>query len=69
MFENRARRRLRLIAARGAVRGAGVSRSRRRCCCREGFHARGVLVAAAYTTFFSDPLDQTVFLRTLRLGV
>jgi putative spermidine/putrescine transport system permease protein len=34
----------------------------------EGFHSAGTWSLAAYTGFFSEPLNRTVFLRTLRLG-
>jgi putative spermidine/putrescine transport system permease protein len=34
----------------------------------EGFHVGGNWSLSAYTDFFSEPLNRTVFLRTLRLG-
>lgn len=34
----------------------------------EGFHGGGEWSLSAYTTFFSEPLNRTVFWRTLRLG-
>ena len=35
----------------------------------EGFHAPGGWTLSAYSDFFSEPLNRTVFLLTLRLGV
>ncbi|MBV7518216.1 ABC transporter permease [Ensifer sp. ENS12] len=35
----------------------------------EGFRSADSWSLAAYTTFFSDPLNRTVFLRTFRLGL
>jgi putative spermidine/putrescine transport system permease protein len=35
----------------------------------EGFHSSGSWTMSAYTDFFSHPLNRTVFLRTLRLGL